>query len=344
MATKATRAQNVLNAVRAQASEAYQNYVPVATASNLADVGNPIINYQVVKNEFINALPNVIFEVVIWNRIWKNELSYLKKAAPLGMDVEEIYVNPAEANEYDMDNDFLTATTGFDAPDVKAAFHRMNRQDVFRARIYDNELELAFTSYEKLDTLIAGIINSLYSGDNIAEFGLFKKTINNALTKGYIATQEIATPNNDQTARNFVTLARNLVYNFKFPSTAYNKYGVISGNPTDTVTSFCEPEEVVFLVRTDILAIMDVEVLARAFNMEYTEFLGRVIPVDAFEDPDTLGIICDRRFFVVYDKLRKFTTFYNSSRLEWRYFYHVWQTYSISPFANAVAIQAASES
>lgn len=337
----AKRAVDVLNAVRAGASDVYQQYVPQATLDNITDVGNPIINYQVVKNEFINALPNRIFEVVIWNRIWNNELSYIKKAAPLGSDVEEIYVNPATPNEYDMDNDFLTATQGFGSdPDVKAAFHRLNRKDVFRTRIYDNELELAFTSYEKLDTLIAGIINALYSGDNISEFNLFKTLVNNAISDKHITTVQIAAPTSETTAKTFVTTARELVYNFKFPSTQYNQYAAISGNAGETVTSFCDPDDVVFLVRTDVLAVTDVEVLARAFNMDKTNFLGRVIPIDNFVDPNTLGVICDRRFFVVYDHLRKFTTFYNSSRLEWRYFYHVWQTYSISPFANAVAIQA----
>ena len=46
--------------------------------------------------------------------------------------------------------------------------------------------------------------------------------------------------------------------------------------------------------------------------------------------------MCDRRFFQIYDKMRKFTTFYNAARLEWRYFWNVWQTYSISPFVDAV--------
>ena len=330
----AQRAINTMNAVRAAASDAYQSMVPEATLLNVQAVGNPITEYSVMKNEFLSVLPNVIFEVVLHNRLWNNELSYLKKSAPLGADIEELIVNPAKPETYDPDNSYLTSN--FDKPDVKAVFHRINRKDQFKARIYDNDLALAFTSWEKVDDLIAGIINSLYSGDNIAEYNLLKQTLASAISKSYVSLEYVSPVTDSATASTFVTRCRELITKFKFPSTKYNKYGVISGDSTQTVTTFSQPEDIVLLLRADVMARVDVDVLARAFNLTYAEFIGRVIPIDDFGINGVIGLMCDRRFFQIYDKMRKFTTFYNPARLEWRYFWNVWQTYSISPFVDAV--------
>jgi hypothetical protein len=37
---------------------------------------------------------------------------------------------------------------------------------------------------------------------------------------------------------------------------------------------------------------------------------------------------------MIYDNFEDFTEAYNGEGLYWNYFYHVWKTFSISPFAN----------
>ena len=103
MATKTNVATpEMLNAIRNEASSAYQNAVPVATPMNLTDVGNPILTYTTVANEFLDALVNKIVAQVIYRKMWNNPLAVLKKdAMPLGMDVEEMQANPATASAYD---------------------------------------------------------------------------------------------------------------------------------------------------------------------------------------------------------------------------------------------------
>ena len=39
---------------------------------------------------------------------------------------------------------------------------------------------------------------------------------------------------------------------------------------------------------------------------------------------------------MIYDNISEFTEQYNAEGLYWNYFYHVWKTFSASPFANAV--------
>ena len=50
----------MMNALRGVASAEYQNRVPVATQNNIEQVGNPILEYQSVQNEFLNLLVNKI--------------------------------------------------------------------------------------------------------------------------------------------------------------------------------------------------------------------------------------------------------------------------------------------
>ena len=39
---------------------------------------------------------------------------------------------------------------------------------------------------------------------------------------------------------------------------------------------------------------------------------------------------------MIFDNLQNFTENYNGQGLYWNYFYHVWKTFSTSPYANAV--------
>ena len=158
---------NILNAIRGVASQDYQNRVPVATQNNIEQVGNPIMEYQATENEFLDLLVNRIALVIVNSKIARNELALLKKGKiPLGQDIQDIFVNMAKAKTYDPDGKNLLQRQ---IPDVKAVYYSMNRQDMYKVTISNDQLALAFTSYEELEKLIAGIVNSLYSGDNYDE-------------------------------------------------------------------------------------------------------------------------------------------------------------------------------
>ena len=65
----------------------------------------------------------------------------------------------------------------------------------------------------------------------------------------------------------------------KFPSTLYNAYSKMSG-ADKPVTTWTDESRIVLLINADVMAEIDVEVLAAAFNMDKADFLGRVIVVD----------------------------------------------------------------
>ena len=115
-----------------------------------------------------------------------------------------------------------------------------------------------------------------------------------------------------------------------FMSEKYNHYGVKTHTPRANQ---------ILLLRADVDALIDVNVLASAFNMDKAEFMGRRIVVDNFGTgmDDVYAVLCDETFLMVVNNLDKFTEQYNGQGLYWNYFWHVWRTYGVSPFANAVA-------
>ena len=212
-------------------------------------------------------------------------------------------------------------------PDVSAIYHKMNSKLVYKTTIQDNDLALAFTSENGMRTLVTRIVESLYSGANFDEFLSMKELF--AGNKPYFAYVVTDAPST-ASAHNIVTNIKTVSSLLTFMSEKYNHYGVKTHTPRANQ---------ILLLRADVDALIDVNVLASAFNMDKAEFMGRRIVVDNFGTgmDDVYAVLCDETFLMVVNNLDKFTEQYNGQGLYWNYFWHVWRTYGVSPFANAVA-------
>ena len=280
---------------------------------------------------------NKIYLTVIINRSFNNPLALLKKGtAPLGSDVEEIHTNPVQASQYSP-----TATTLLQqhAPDTAAAYHRLNRQDVYKLTVERADLRQAFTSWEAFGQMIEANINALYSGNYIDEFRLMLGLFSGAVTSGAITTQAVDAVTDATSAKALVAKMRALNRKFQLPSTQYNAYAQLAGEGATPRQTWCKPEDIVVIIPADTEATLDVDVLAQSFHIERSEFIANnVIIVDTFGvDSGIVAIMIDRAFIQVLDNLFIAEPFRNPETLSVTYFLHVWQTYSASPFANGVA-------
>ena len=75
MATNIT----VLNTIWENASDEYTNRIPQATQANITEVGNAIMSYAPVMNEFLDALVNRISLVIVSSKLATNKLAPFKK-------------------------------------------------------------------------------------------------------------------------------------------------------------------------------------------------------------------------------------------------------------------------
>lgn len=328
---------NILNTILSNASAEYQARVPEATRENITEVGSAIMSFKTVENEFLSALVNKIAMQIVHNKTFRNPLAVLKKGSvPLGRNIEEIYTNPVTGTVYDPSGADLLARA---IPDTKTIYHTMNRQGKYKATITKAQLVGAFTSYGKLEELLNSIVNAIYSGDNLDEFILMKNLLASAITGGKIKQTAVAPVTDGDTAKEFVKAIRTVGQAMVYPSDKFNSYYDIN-KATDAkpVITWTPIENQVLLLRNDVSVNVDVELLAKAFNVSYTDLKQRTLIVDTFGDKTTCGaILCDEAFVRVYENLEQMENFHNGEGLYDSYIYHHWQTYSINLFANAVA-------
>lgn len=346
--------EEILNAIRNSASANYKNYVPVASTSqnNIREIGLIIMNDAVLQNEFLSALVNRIGRVIVTSKLYSNPWAKFKKGLmEYGETLEEVFVNIAKPFEFDP----AVAETLFmkrEIPDVRAAFHVLNYQKFYKATIQREQLRQAFLSWQGVIDLIAKIVDSMYTAANYDEFQVMKYLIGRHILNGEIKPIQIPSVSSAN-MKSIVGTIKGTSNNFEFMSTKYNLTGV---------QNYTLKENQYIIVNSEFDAVMDVEVLATAFNMDKADFMGHRVLVDSFGslDSDRLAelfanevgytpmtsaelaaldaipaIIVDEDWFMIYDNMYEFTEDYNGQGLYWQYWYHTWKTFSISPFANA---------
>lgn len=316
---------SVLNNIRANASQEYQSRIPEATQQNIVTVGNALETYGLLYNEFFPALFNKIGKTMIESKLFKNKLARFKSGTILTQqDVEEMFIEMSKA-EGKYDNKGLNPLGRRTGPDVKVVYHRQNRQDYYAITIGDLDVVRVFRSEASLDTFITGLFNSVYSGAEYDEYLAMKNLL--ATYKGFV-DYGVTAITDEASAKAFVKTVRKASTDMTFASTALNKAKVMTWTPV---------EKQVLFINKDVLAEVDVEVLAKAFNMGKTDMQVEVIPMDDFGSlADTYALLVDQEFFRVWDTLSKMEPQRNAQGLFTNYFYHVHQILSLSPFKNAV--------
>lgn len=325
-----TETYDIVNAIRNSASDSFQNYVPLASAENVAEIGQGILINQAVQNEFITSLVDRIGLVVVRAISLQNPLKKFKKGSMTqGRTIEEIFVDIVKAKKYDP---FDAESTVFkrQIPNVKTLFHERNRQDFYEQTIQDDSLKSAFTSWGNFETFIGGIINAIYNSAEVDEYEYMKLLIDNYFSKGLFTVVPVTKPDTETATKDFVKKLRATVGRMTLPSGSrdYNSLAVRTRS---------DVSDLHLIIDADLQAEMDVDVLAKAFNMDKTSFLGNVTVIDGFASSGLEAVLIDREWFMVFDNLLKLETIRNPKGLYWNYFYHVWQTMSVSRFANAVA-------
>lgn len=325
--TLSSNSIDILNTIRSVQSYDYQDRVPIATQDNLKQVASSILSSFDLSNAFINTLVNRIALVLINSKLFNNPLREFKRGTlEYGEFIEELFVNIAKAHQFDpavAENEVFKR----EIPDVSAYFHKMNYQNFYKVTISNEQLRQAFLTQQGISDLIGRIVDSLYSGANYDEFIIMKQMIAEAAQNGDFYSVTIPAPSAD-TAKEIVTSFKSISNMIEFPSTMYNAAGVLNWVPKDRQ---------ILLISAELDALIDVEVLASAFNMSKAEFMGRRVLVDNFGDAQNVyAAIVDSDWFMVFDNQINFTENYNGQGLYWNYFYHVWKTFSYSKFAPAI--------
>ena len=328
------------------------------TTETIHAIGDYVTNFTPAANAYVNALVNRIAFVTISSKMYTNPWAVFKKGRlEFGETVEEIFVNLAKPYQ------FSPSTAEREVfkrhiPDVRAAFHTMNFQKYYPVTISDDQLRQAFLSWQGVTDLIARIVESVFAAAQTDEYLVLKYMLARSILNGDIAPVVVPAMNKENVS-DIATVFNETSMNLEYQSNAFNIAGVTTHTPQS---------EQYLITTTKFRSVMNMNVLAAAFNMDKAELMGHIINVDSFvnmdwarldllftdengekdksyahwteEEKTTLAgipaVMTSIGFWQVWDNFEKMTENYNGRGLYWNYNYHVWKTFSISPFAQAV--------
>lgn len=353
-----TGLQTALNKMREMSVESnsvFHQFVPYVTDSTtIGEYGSPIIDSQNVNvmNDFVSLLKKVVFTAV-YNKTFNNPLAQLEgERMPLGNFIESAYVNPAKARAFNV-NDFAGLLEKYSA-EVATEYYEINQDSQYSVTLTRDKIRNAFTSWDQLESLISGYINSLYNGAFIRRYATTKALVTAAYSGNKVQYQTISDVTDEQSAKSLIRQLRAAFSKFQIPSTKFNAWEKVKGDRM-ALKTWSDPEDIVVLISADIEALVDVEVLAAAFNMSKTDFLGRVIVVDDFNIYDDEGnvavdgsaikaAVMDRSWFRIKTQDFAMDEFFNPSNRTWQYFLNDVRMVNYSLFANAIVFATSAPS
>lgn len=360
-------AADVVNSIRSEVGGTFADQVPAAinegqvlsdgtvatremALGTLRQIGDVITTFQPLANAFLSALVNRIGRVIINSKMYSNPWAGFKRGLlEYGETIEELFVNIVQAQDFDpetAENEVFKRKI----PDVRSAFHTMNYQKFYKTTVSNDQLRQAFLSFEGISDLIGKITEALYTSANYDEYLVMKYMVCYAMEHGAFHPVTIAQPT-AANSNSVVTTLKATSEKLQFLSADYNQAGVYNHTPKG---------DQYFIMTADFSSIVDVETLARAFNIDKVTLMGHTVIVDQFTFTtsetarlqELLGtqytalttslfanvpcVCVDRDFFMIFDNFQNMTEQYNGEGLYWNYWLHQWKTFSTSPFANAV--------
>lgn len=307
----------------------FEGRLPAANSSNIREFGQVLFTYQPLMNRFVSYIVNKIAFSKVNKMYYTSPFGFAKRGLiPYGETIESIWVDVAKAHAFCNDTDDW-AMLKQEKPDVVAAYINRNREDFYKRTINRAMLNSAFNSAEGASRLVDAIINGMYTGNEVDEMlyvmALFAQAIEQK-TMGFI---NVANLTDEASAKSFLTKLRSTSNLMTIPSTKYNRAGVLN-------TSAKTDQRLYITPRAE--AVISVEALAYAFNLPYAEFVGRVTMIPEIPGhPEVVAILADEAWLNIYDNLFESHDFFNGEKLYYNYWLHVWQTYFLSPFHNAIA-------
>ncbi len=309
----------------------WSNNIPELTKTNVADVGNAIMNYQPARDVFYNAFMVKITKQLFAGLTADNKFKFLKGEKVVG-DIEDSYVDYIEGKNFDPEDETLLKNV---KAQIKTLYHKLDRRLLYETSISDVQLRNAFLNEGGLDSLISTVLSTLTNSKEWDEFTMIKQLI---VDNTEHAGKVIVIDGNDreEILKNFLRALRKTSNRLAYVSRDYNKLGLA------TATS---KENQLLVLHDDLTVDIDFDVLANIYNMEKLEVETRTVTVDNFNEGkvvdgdktyDLIAGLFDVRAFRLHDVLNHMETFRNPQTLTTKYFLHVWQIMSIAYLFNMV--------
>ena len=279
------------------------------------------------------------------NKVYSNPLSFFEKEpVPYGSTLESIFCDLIQAKNFN--ENFGTGNTevgsriGVEKPPVKTEYYSRNFAKKYKISISDAQLRTAFMNANGLQNLINQVLVVPTNSRNFDDFQMIKGLLGNASTKEVTLSTGYKAATDDKKAKELTKKVRALVDRFGMMGDVFNIQGV---------NTFTNPQNIVIITTPEVGAMLDVELLATAFNMEKAEMGRRIVKIDCFQkyDEKTTSFVADDKVeLMIVDEdyiqfrrtLQVSETFRNPDALSSNVFTHNQGIAAVCGFVNAVKI------
>ncbi len=334
---------DITNLVASMGSTDLHTRIGTATEQNIGNIGTTILNYSVVKNEFLNVLVNKICGQIFMNKVYTNPLSFFEKEpVPYGSTLESVFTDLIQSKNFNENfgtND-VSSLIGVETPPSKTEYYSKNFAKKYKISVSDLQLRTAFLNPNGLQNLINQVLTVPTNSRNFDDFQLMKGLLANASTKEVTLATTYKTANDDVKAKMLTKQTRAIVDRFGMMSKIFNIQGVYT---------FTNSQNIVIITTPEVSANLDVELLATAFNMEKAEMGRRIVKIDSFQkynattkayeaDANVELMVIDEDYIQFRRTLQVSESFRNPDKLTTNVFTHNQGIGAICGFVNAVKI------
>lgn len=324
------RTQSLINAIRNSTEFKGMTQLYDGSVEGLNQFGIAVNRSQRHQNIFLNELVDRIGKVVITKTTLMNPLKKFKKGQmTTGKSVEEIFNDLLKAQSFNPEDASETLFKR-NPPNTKVIFHSNWRKELYTDTIERTTILEAFTSIEKFEEFVTNTYTALYNSNEVDEYLWTKGIIESYVGNGLATYVSVPKVTDADTAREFVkkTRATSTKMTLVQGSRDFNASGVHTTTPKSRLW---------IMIDADLDAELDVEVLARAFNMNKTDVENQKIVVEGFSNTGLQAVLFDEDILKIYDKEFLTNSVQNEKGLYWNIFLHVHQLYSMGKFHNFVA-------
>lgn len=253
-------------------------------------MGKPSNTTIITQNEFLSSVVEKIGRQEYSSKAYLNPLARFKKGfISNANEIEEIYVARVQGTTQDFDG---TDTLKRVKPTITTQYHKQNYGKCYTATVTDEQVRRGFTTEGGVRKIADEILTQLQTGYEYDEYIAMRNNFCD-LIDGTPCKRTITAITNQTTAKDFVKKVKKDIAKMQFRNTEFA-----------TVERNCKPSDLVLVLRTGLLAEIDVELLATAFNVDKTQLDTMVIEVDDFPGNDTVqAMLLEQNALMVFDTL-----------------------------------------
>lgn len=321
------------------------NNLPASTRAMLPQVqansqsanlfARAMLDYPQVLNDVTAAINKIAYQFIRSDDAVNPLERFVKGEVMPGYAIEHDFVDYLETRDYEWCNDFAyDLLSGVQAPTIVPLYYSQNFKKQVPACLNADNMANSMKDWSGLNSMIDAVVGKIEASFTNETYLYTKSLFSDAYNKGYmipikVNSFDLNNYTKEDLERN-AAIFRATYEKFKIQSRDYNYLGVMTRTRDGSIN---------ISTTCDYMAANDVNVLASSFNMDKSNFLGKVISLpDLGEKMDhVIAMMFDDDFIQIYWNYKRMDTpFYNPANMMWNYFYNAAGIFSYCIFANCV--------